>query len=446
MSENGSPDAPLTADTGVGDAQREVLRLLALMKPMRARGFEKIRVGASDDGGYVMIDDFRPDMPCYSIGVGGDVSWDWDLANLGLSIFQYDHTVAGPPLSHPNFTFHKFGISDDPDWSDDLKGLEEILHDNGHAESTEIILKIDIEGAEWNILDRLPEHFLGRFRQIVCEFHWLDNLIHADFRERALRVFEALAASHGVVHIHANNFAPLGIVEGVPIAGVIEVTFAARSRYDLIESLEIFPTPLDKANNPQRPDIFLGDFRVEAGPARRAEVAMQQQHPHASKSIAIGDDALPALADRLMPIITERLLTTPRIFGDPARLTLGPGCNLVNTLFNLVSGSVSVGAYAFFGHDVRILTGTHDMSVHGLDRQLAVPTNGRDIVIEDGAWISSGATVIGPARIGANAVIGVGSVVIGDVEPGWLYAGVPARKIKPVDGTTRQSAELSLLS
>ena len=35
-------------------------------------------------------------------------------------------------------------------------------------------------------------------------------------------------------------------------------------------------------------------------------------------------------------------------------------------------------------------------------------------------------------RIGKCSIIGAGSVVIGDVEPYGVYAGVPARKIRDI--------------
>jgi serine acetyltransferase len=39
----------------------------------------------------------------------------------------------------------------------------------------------------------------------------------------------------------------------------------------------------------------------------------------------------------------------------------------------------------------------------------------RDIIIESGAWIASRAIIIGPCRIGRNAVIGSGCIVDFDV-------------------------------
>ncbi|MBM7331737.1 hypothetical protein JS562_54220, partial [Agrobacterium sp. S2] len=75
------------------------------------------------------------------------------------------------------------------------------------------------------------------------------------------------------------------------------------------------------------------------------------------------------------------------------------------------------------------LTGTHNISQRAEQRQL-FPTEGRDIIIGEGVWIATNATIIGPCSIGDDAVIAAGAVVVDNIEAGWLYAGVPARKVK----------------
>ena len=47
----------------------------------------------------------------------------------------------------------------------------------------------------------------------------------------------------------------------------------------------------------------------------------------------------------------------------------------------------------------------------------------REIVIEEGEWIASNATILGACRIGRYAVVAAGSVVTHDVAP---YTGRPA--------------------
>jgi acetyltransferase-like isoleucine patch superfamily enzyme len=75
-----------------------------------------------------------------------------------------------------------------------------------------------------------------------------------------------------------------------------------------------------------------------------------------------------------------------RVFGDPVRLRIHPTASVNDALFNTESGTIVVGEHAFFGFRVLVLTGTHDIAARGAARRDAVPSQGRDIVIEKGAW------------------------------------------------------------
>jgi putative colanic acid biosynthesis acetyltransferase WcaB len=50
-------------------------------------------------------------------------------------------------------------------------------------------------------------------------------------------------------------------------------------------------------------------------------------------------------------------------------------------------------------------------------------------VLGDGVDVGANVVILGPCTIGANAVIGAGSVVVGDVPAGAVVAGNPARVI-----------------
>lgn len=130
--------------------------------------------------------------------------------------------------------------------------------------------------------------------------------------------------------------------------------------------------------------------------------------------------------------IIQAVLHNYSVFGESSKLKLSDNSVVNNALFNLSCGSITVEDWVFFGHNVSILTGTHDITKFGRERQLAIPTDGRDIIIKNGAWIASNATVIGPCTIGENSVIMVGSVVIRDVEPGTVVGGVPAKFIRKI--------------
>lgn len=152
-----------------------------------------------------------------------------------------------------------------------------------------------------------------------------------------------------------------------------------------------------------------------------------------SRSVAIVRDRVPSLTRPSVGRPTEDpALHRPLVYGDPARLHIAPTAVVNNALFNLSSGDITVADYAFFGHNVSILTGTHDWTKFGAERQVAVPQSGRDVVIEEGAWVSSNAIVVAPCRIGAHSVVGVGSLVLKDVDPYTIVAGSPAKVLRTI--------------
>lgn len=65
------------------------------------------------------------------------------------------------------------------------------------------------------------------------------------------------------------------------------------------------------------------------------------------------------------------------------------------------------------------------------------------VVIEDDVVVGAGAVVLEGVRVGRGSVIAAGAVVTGDVPPFTVAGGVPARRIKTVDETTRKKTAIS---
>lgn len=59
-----------------------------------------------------------------------------------------------------------------------------------------------------------------------------------------------------------------------------------------------------------------------------------------------------------------------------------------------------------------------------------VPTAYGPIIIEDDAWLGTGAIVMPNITIGRGAVVGAGALVLRDVKPFTIVAGMPAKPIK----------------
>lgn len=119
------------------------------------------------------------------------------------------------------------------------------------------------------------------------------------------------------------------------------------------------------------------------------------------------------------------------IWGDPGRIHLAPTAAVNACLFNTNSGSITIGEYTFAGNRVSLLAGSHDPRLTGFLRRDAEITGGCDIEIGKGVWLASGCTVLGPCRIGDNAVIAAGAVLTPgtEVEAGTIWGGVPAKQI-----------------
>jgi hypothetical protein len=246
-----SPEAHVAPPIG----QADLLALLSHLRPHRAENVPKARFGSANDGGYVLLDDLSRPVRALSFGVEANDDWELALAHRGIEVGQYDDSIDAAPSSHQNLQFHRLRIA--PSASDGHATLQDLLT----PPPFDVILKMDIEGLEWEVLDATDSSSLARCRQLCVEFHTLSKLVEPLFYRRAARVFEKLAHTHGVIHVHGNNFSPLVVVENIALPDVIEITFAARQRYALTDTDELFPGPLDAPNNPKRPDIRLGSFR-----------------------------------------------------------------------------------------------------------------------------------------------------------------------------------------
>ncbi len=84
---------------------------------------------------------------------------------------------------------------------------------------------------------------------------------------------------------------------------------------------------------------------------------------------------------------------------------------------------VSVGANAVISQGAYLCTGNHDWSDPGMG--LVV----NSVTVEDGAWVGAFARIAPGVTVGQTAVVALGSVLLGDAEPGGVYAGNPAVRV-----------------
>ena len=226
-----------------------------LLHVAKVNDYELVRVGRDHDGGYIMLDDFGGGY-AYSFGICDDVSWDKDIASRGYEVFMYDHTIENLPEQNPRFHFFKQGIADGKNNDDKLKSLEHFIKVNKHENEHNMILKMDVEGAEWGFLSEVDSEILKQFDQIVLEFHDLNNPRDKDETLAALR---KLKQTHEPIHIHANNNEDYHIHSGKIFADVIEVSYVRREKYNLTYDYDVnLPLDCDQVCNVLYPEIKLG--------------------------------------------------------------------------------------------------------------------------------------------------------------------------------------------
>ncbi len=70
------------------------------------------------------------------------------------------------------------------------------------------------------------------------------------------------------------------------------------------------------------------------------------------------------------------------------------------------------------------------------------PASATPVIVEDNVMVGANAVVLEGVRIGANSVVAAGAVVLSDVPPNSVVAGMPARVIKQKDEKTSAKTAL----
>ncbi|MDO3704301.1 acetyltransferase [Micromonospora sp. C28SCA-DRY-2] len=107
---------------------------------------------------------------------------------------------------------------------------------------------------------------------------------------------------------------------------------------------------------------------------------------------------------------------------------LGPGTVLLAGA--VLTADVTVGAHvAVMPHAVL----THDDRVHDHVTIASGVRLGGGAVLRLGAYVGAGALLREGVTVGEWSLVGMGSVVLRDVPPGEVWAGNPARRLRPVE-------------
>ena len=101
----------------------------------------------------------------------------------------------------------------------------------------------------------------------------------------------------------------------------------------------------------------------------------------------------------------------------------------------MIDMNVVVGGRAIVGKNCHIGAGTVLAGV-------IEPPSAEPVIVEDDVLIGANAVVLEGVKVGKGAVVAAGSIVVRNVEPNTVVAGVPARFLKKVDDITKAKTQL----
>jgi acetyltransferase-like isoleucine patch superfamily enzyme len=95
------------------------------------------------------------------------------------------------------------------------------------------------------------------------------------------------------------------------------------------------------------------------------------------------------------------------------------------------AGGITIGDNVSIAHNCSLVSFEHSWADENVPIKYN-PIKLAPICIEDDVWLGCGVRVLSGSIIRSRVVVAAGAVVRGELESGFLYAGVPARKIKPL--------------
>jgi hypothetical protein len=230
------------------------------LKRFRERyvSIDLIRIGGEKDGGYLIPDILDSVSHCFSPGVDYTADFESHLSkSYGIKCFMADASVESAPLADPNFFFYKKFLGNRNE--DDLITLKSWLDSSLSGDEDNLVLQMDIEGAEYDVLTFESDETLKRFSLMVIEFHMLGKMFDRHFLQMFSSIFEKIYKNFSICHVHPNNCCGIASRNGIDVPRVIEVTFL---RNDYVErmgnglGIEL-PHHLDRKNVSVKEDIVM---------------------------------------------------------------------------------------------------------------------------------------------------------------------------------------------
>jgi hypothetical protein len=234
-----------------------VVEALTMLTPFEI-DIQKRRFGPPHDGGYIFANNISPVQSILSYGISTEYTFDREMAEAGHRVYMFDHTIHGINRTHENMIWIREGVAGISDSASGLYSIQDhlIRHD---IRGDRLILKMDVESAEFDAIGMAPPEVLGRFEQIALEVHGLDALEDQVRRAKIVTMLRALNKDFTLFHVHANNFdGPngLAIVSGMPVSSMMELSYIKTSVVQRSPNRTLYPTALDYPNVRQKDKLL----------------------------------------------------------------------------------------------------------------------------------------------------------------------------------------------
>lgn len=209
------------------------------------------RIGDANDGGYLFCGNLLAGTgAAYSYGINGTDQWGCQVSTrLGIAVHQYDcFNTTAPACPGGDARFNAECVGPEPA-AIDGRAFDTMLRQvakNGDT-GKRLVVKMDVEGSEWDSLREAPDALLNDVDQLAVEFHTVEDPRYIETIRRLQQLFH-------VVHVHQNNF---GCEPGLdPFTGsYFEVLFVNKRVGQLDASARAGGShPLDAPNAAWLPD------------------------------------------------------------------------------------------------------------------------------------------------------------------------------------------------
>jgi hypothetical protein len=227
--------------------------LFTELRPVALENCQLERFGERHDGGYLMCGNLLGDArAAYSYGISGYDGWGCHMAaRLSATTHQYDcfdqrqpACEEGKTVFHPRCVAARERVDED---GRIFESIQKQIADNGDA-GKRLIMKMDVEGAEWESLLHTPDAVLGEIDQLAIELHGIDDPMFLEVVRKLKRTFE-------VAHVHANNYTCN--VMAAPFPGWVYEVLFVNKRLARVAAAgappPALPHPLDAPNVPSVP-------------------------------------------------------------------------------------------------------------------------------------------------------------------------------------------------